>query len=872
MQPDDAEPPRSRNQSAPSSRASTSPKAPPVTPLGVKLLEQEIKLQREEYKQKLQSDLDKVPFDNVRTRAYKKKIKADMKPGRSVGMGARTKRSAQEDRDVADLSISQAIDEVNRLSISLEMAERMGLTRSVPEIHTELGILERLLDEDVPVRSDMGFGVDANENADVLESYRLLYQRIDTALKEETMQISRMSQPHAKLIAKIHAHLSHWKGLCTRDMQAMSDRIVAAEIFKTQLEDTNAMLTTRVEGLKAELDANVKERRRLEEHTGALGEEVREGKETLTEFMATQYATKSIAECEISIYQDQISRLKGEKDVAVLEATKSLESDLVVAMSEWESMEQKLTILQHQVKKAQAEDSTIRLLENTACQTEEIISTDSGMSSPSEYLDSPVRSESNADKPSSPGTTLSSWNFMYVTVGHLQSTQWVICTMASIYNDAIANGRFEAHANKMLKFRDFIVEWHLQRYGFPMLAEQQLADFIVSLTCIARHNKHAKVFAAFCEIWDSSRVVYNEQISFHLHAMQCLAQSPEISILFPDEGHFWMKPLEVYEILNQMCQTEKANDKTSGFNLRDFIAINIEPLLDPVMKMYKAEDVLYEILLEWERRLSKAVARLEAYYRIVVPKSTTVLAYDEFSIILKHVDPDIKHDEISRIYMECFLMSRESKVINLDSMKSAALKYGVGLWRADTFSSMEQSGGRAISRNIMPNSYKTDPLFHVLDSNLKSKFFVKIEADVEELKVKLETKSMIVRQLNETHEAFRKAYIDRVDAETAWALYRKLIAQIESAKGSSGHFWTRQEEASKELTEYEESDYSEQGQERGVYDITADNRALSPPSRFLTPNVTGSASKEHLERSKTAPAVVEAESPKEDTALAVLIG
>ena len=114
--------------------------------MGVKLLEQEIKLQREEYKQKLQSDLDKVPFDNVRTRAYKKKIKADMKPGRSVSMGARTKRSAQEDRDVADLSISQAIDEVNRLSISLEMAERMGLTRSVPEIHTELGILERLLD------------------------------------------------------------------------------------------------------------------------------------------------------------------------------------------------------------------------------------------------------------------------------------------------------------------------------------------------------------------------------------------------------------------------------------------------------------------------------------------------------------------------------------------------------------------------------------------------------------------------------------------------------------------------------------------------------------------------------------------------------
>ena len=69
-------------------------------------------------------------------------------------------------------------------------------------------------------------------------------------------------------------------------------------------------------------------------------------------------------------------------------------------------------------------------------------------------------------------------------------------------------------------------------------------------------------------------------------------------------------------------------------------------------------------------------------------------------------------------------------------------------------------------------------------------FFKRQEAEVEELKIKLNLNSVIVRQLTDTQERFKKGYQVRADAEETWALYRKMMAQTESAKASGGYFWS----------------------------------------------------------------------------------
>ena len=376
---------------------------------------------------------------------------------------------------------------------------------------------------------------------------------------------------------------------------------------------------------------------------------------------------------------------------------------------------------------------------------------------------------------------------MYISVGQNQSLQWVLSTIGAIYNDAIRHDRFVKFSSHGHTCKDFVRRWHVTRYGLPYVADTNLADLIISVHRIARTNKNVRMFAYFCGIWDYRMKIYNEQVIFILYAMQCLSRSKDVTCLFPEDGNFWIKPLEVYEVISQIFSTMNSTE-----NVREFMTNYGEQLLDPIMDMYKSEDILFSMQSEWERQRNKMCAKLEAFYNFVVPQGETMLAYDEFALILRKI---AHRDSVnaSAVYDECRSLSFETKEMSLEIIEKAILKYGIGLWTLESFPDTApiKTTDQSWSKNKMPQKSTGNALFNILDSVLKSKLFDMSVADADELKVKLGINSTIVKQFVETHDALIREYKDRVDAEQAWKLYRRFISQVNSGRKSNGYFWTR---------------------------------------------------------------------------------
>ena len=145
------------------------------------------------------------------------------------------------------------------------------------------------------------------------------------------------------------------------------------------LQGKSETLQQRIEYLNNKVDyfttvasTGSQERKRLESELSTRSQALNERNANSNDLMAKYFAEKTILTSELSIYKHQILQLQADREKAVLSATKSLSSDLTVALSEWESMEQKLLILEHQVKKAQADssDNLVKLHKNATVPTE----------------------------------------------------------------------------------------------------------------------------------------------------------------------------------------------------------------------------------------------------------------------------------------------------------------------------------------------------------------------------------------------------------------------------------------------------------------------------------------------------------------------
>ena len=767
-----------------------------MPPLGVQLLELEQQRERAKIRSKTSSRVTAtMPFNATSTRSFEKKVKAHIER-----VTAEPRPRSTRPTGAASVSEHKAVEEINRLSVTLD-----GLRRDLAvdqEDLTQVRILERALEENFPetLLDDLAVVPQNNsaeeEDGDAMGAHWKAFEMVGSLLEQEIDELAKLSTQHSRLMEKIHLRMHRMGDIC-RDKMRSTQRSLRSyrernETQQRQIDD----LTRKVEYLTEVASVGSQERKRLEKKLGSSNDALSKRSANSSNLMAKYFAEKTILVSELSIYKQQILRLKEDREAAVLAATKSLSSDLTVALSEWESMEQKLLILEHQVKKAQADssDSLVRLHKNATVQTEASVGKEppTGLLASSSSSDMLSANESEADV--GVETTLGSWGLMYVSVGQNQSIQWVLSTIAALYNDAISNDSFIKFSalGAGHTFKDFVRRWHFTRYGLPHVAETNLADLIISVHRIARTSMSVRMFAYFCGIWDYRDKIYNEQITFVLYAMQCLSKSKDVSCLFPDEGNFWVKPLDCYTMMCQIFATMNSEE-----NVRTFMTNHVEQLLDPIMDMYKSEDILFAMHAQWERARNKMCAKLEAFYNFAVPEGQKMLSYDEFAMILGKIaiNTDVPAAiNVTSVYDECRSLCLETKEMTFEIVEKAILKYGIGLWRLKSFPEILQAklpDQMSWSKNKMPQKVTGNPLFNILDHILRSKLFDMSVADADELKVKLGVQSTIVRKFVETYDALIREYKDRVDAEQAWKLYRLFISQVNSGRKSNGYFWTR---------------------------------------------------------------------------------
>ena len=756
-------------------------------PLGVKLLDYET--QKHMAKLKASSRLPTaIPFNATSTRSFEKKVKAHIKK-----VNEEIRIPSLKPKDAAVLPVYKAVEEINRLSLTLN-----EITREIPadtQDLTQVKILERALEENFPESLlESLAAVPENhsleeEQGEEMKAHWKAFEVVDSIMDQEIEELAKLSGEHARVMDKIYIRIKRQGEIFRTKMESMQRSLQSYRHMTGSLNERIDNLTSKVDYFTEVLSTSSSERKRLEQELSSSTKALKEKNDKSSDLMATYFAEKTILNSELSIYKQQILNMQSDRENAVLSATKSLSSDLTVALSEWESMEQKLLILEHQVKKAQADSSEnlVKLHKNATVQTDSVAGKDLNLadSASSSQTDLLNADESEIDIRSE--TTLGSWSLMYVSVGQNQSIQWVLSTIAAIYNDAIRNSNFIKFSAQDHTFKDFVRRWHFVRYGLPYVAETHLADLIISVHRIARTNKNVRLFGYFCGIWDSRSKIHNQQVTFILYAMQCLSRSKEVTCLFPDDGNFWIKPLEVYEVISEIFSTMNSTE-----NVREFMIHYIEPLLDPIMEMYKSEDILLSIQSEWERQKNKMCGKLEAFYNFVVPEGQNMLSFDEFAVILGQIS-DLKSINATAVYDECRSLCLETKKMTLEIIEKAILKYGIGLWTLKSFPDVSpvKVNNQNWSRNKMPQKLTTNPLFNILDYILKSKLFDTSVADADELKVKLGKQSTIVEKIIETHDALIREYKDRVDAEQAWKKYRRFISQVHSGRKSNGYFWTR---------------------------------------------------------------------------------
>ena len=188
-------------------------------PLGVQLLEYE--QQNEIAARRASTRLStSLPFNATSTRSFEKKVKA-----RIERVNDEIRVPSKKPKDPSVLSMYKAVEEINRMSITLDdMNRHVAFDR---EDLTQIRILEKALEESFPevaleALSKVPESHSAQEeDGEEMKAHWKAFEIVESIMDQEIEELGKLSGQHSKLMDKIFLRVQKLGSICKNKMESM---------------------------------------------------------------------------------------------------------------------------------------------------------------------------------------------------------------------------------------------------------------------------------------------------------------------------------------------------------------------------------------------------------------------------------------------------------------------------------------------------------------------------------------------------------------------------------------------------------------------------------------------------------------------------
>ncbi|GMH32236.1 hypothetical protein BSKO_00070 [Bryopsis sp. KO-2023] len=428
---------------------------------------------------------------------------------------------------------------------------------------------------------------------------------------------------------------------------------------------------------------------------------------------------RQLLEREVLYYEMRLQEMEKEREKYVNDAVGKLEDDLVTAIEERDDLRERIRFMEKQLCKARDERRRRINFITTSTQTDktgfnaahevDVLSDGDGFETRAKSRLSTLGSEvfsaengSEASTHSTPGSPKTRrakgkhrrqkkkqdlggfTNMIAVTKsGRTKGRQWVLKNIGQIYVDRIhANAVDDREQAFRSEICDYVLDWHLNRYGLRNLAEINLVDLAASVRSHAKHSAKIKIFGTFCGLEEEGQAMCElDAVNFYLVCLQHLAHPFGVMALFPENSDDGACSLKNAQAVTALKNIFREMDDPDG--ARTFTSHKLEPVQSPDGSV--DVDTLTLLLLdEWAIRRDQNTKDLTALFEGGDRDQDGNLAFDEFTDVMKHVLPPSHSKEedhtMTRYFREAVNIQKGGNAVQLPAFLAVARKHGLAYW------------------------------------------------------------------------------------------------------------------------------------------------------------------------------------------------
>lgn len=275
--------------------------------------------------------------------------------------------------------------------------------------------------------------------------------------------------------------------------------------------------------------------------------------------------------------------------------------------------------------------------------------------------------------------------------GRVRPRGWMLRTIAQLYLDKVtADAVDDREGRTRATVGEFVLAWHLNRYGLRSLAEDNLLDLISSVKHHSQGSAKARDFGYFCGLLpDGNSRGSLQHLNFYLFTLQQLAYPANITSVFVaagdaagDDDASGLVPLKSGLVLEALRAVFRyLDDPDAGAT---FVAKRLESASIPDQPgMVDCDKLLDMLMEEFQRRVLRNMSHLKALYRASVVGEGRAMSSEEFAAAFKLADSSMSNQAVARIYADAVAKTKDATGLDLDAFVTVARDNGLDRWRIE---------------------------------------------------------------------------------------------------------------------------------------------------------------------------------------------
>eukprot|EP00899_Mesostigma_viride_P026404 jgi/Mesvir1/6949/Mv09099-RA.1 len=676
-----------------------------------------------------------------------------------------------------------------------------ALSLSGPVSRGESVVLEQTLDELLP-QGRISEALRVGERGDVVFHRGMLqreFELVDIVQHEAARQVHTSCAERGNLLEKLRGRYAEFFSALSEVLVRLQAAYSRAMADLAELREESKQAKKREEHLEEEAAMHRTENQFLESRVEELQQQCKAQRQEMEARLVAVGSEKQMLAYEVAHYEEKLAQVYAEKEAAVASSTAHLEEDLAAVVDERDDILQRFKFLERQMAKLREEKRCAMPTEHESTQTDGALlhlhereghGVDHGKDHHAEddedfdaeenegSLDDHGKKHKKKKKKKKKGMShdankLGGFADMVAIarMGRVKPRAWVMKCVAQIAADKIlADNSDDKEGAKRQHLVDYVYDWHLNRYGLRHLAETNLLDLVTSVRHYHKENVKLRLFAQMCGLFDEAPA-RQDFVDFFLFVLQTIAGRESVMNLFPENDTYWLKPAFCMDVV-KACFANLADPVV----LKQFMQLRIEPLMDAVTKKIDMDAFLLVVIEERQRRVERTLASLKAMFHAGDKDGDGFLVFSEFVATVKLVAPQMEEKEVVRFYREALEESADTENVDAAAFMCVMqannfhLPPGVGPSKL-TVRPPDEAGADGSNENQFEMLEEAVKMPQGNPAELYASLAEKLAGDSPEVLLALDLR---VQEFQQFFEA-------RHDAKGAWASYRNLMGELNSA-------------------------------------------------------------------------------------------